>query len=91
MTNREWLLKELASASDERLASIFCQNEPTVADDYGWEDNYNNPFAPRTREVTINSRLGFGSYKANEEYPYQDYDEYQKDFIEWLNAEHIEE
>lgn len=42
MTNREWLMNELLSASNEKLTHTFIQNDPICQDNYGWIDRYTN-------------------------------------------------
>ena len=83
MTNREWLINKLATASNEELAHTFIQNDPICQDDYGWVDRYTNPF---NRKYELNYTYFVGAYK--EEIFETDYDKAVKDFVIWLNEEH---
>ena len=89
MTNREWLMKELANMSDEKLASVFLEYNPTCSDHYGWVDRYTNPF---NRKYETYQREGFfGEMQTvKEEVFYEDDDKAVKDFVIWLNEEHKE-
>lgn len=89
MTNREWLIKELILASDEKLALLFLENNPTCSDDYGWIDRYTNPF--NRRYETYQREGFFGKMEDHtEKIFYEDYDKAVKDFVIWLNEEHKE-
>lgn len=87
MTNREWLMKELANMSDEKLAGVFLEYNPTCSDDYGWVDRYTNPF-DRKYDIYQRKDWGWGMQTVKEELFETDYDKAIKDFVVWLNEEH---
>lgn len=89
MTNREWLIKELTNAPDEKLAALFLENNPTCSDDYGWADRYTNPF--NRRYETYQREGFFGEMQDVEEELFEEnYNKAVKDFVVWLNEEHKE-
>lgn len=92
MTNKEWLIERIKN-SDKFLAELIIVDEPTCADDYGWQDMYTNAFNRRYKTVESNcyrNILGVPQ-ECEVEVHYISYNKCEEDTLAWLNEEHIEE
>lgn len=84
MTNKEWFLAKVNKMSDEELAGLIAENNPTCYDDYGWQDRYVNPYNRKYEEPKYS---GFGGFYEEKEKFYTDYSTAIDEIAKWLKED----